>query len=77
MGKSIVVSVEFDLPLLAGGSYSLSVSLDSKDVLDTYSTEILMPDCIFFDVDERVKVYTILGVEARFSAVAVDEPRNN
>jgi len=76
-GRAVVVTVEFDLPLLAGGRYSLSVSLDSKDAFGDYATEILMPDCAYFDVDERVKVFTLLGVDARFSISVIDQPSNN
>jgi hypothetical protein len=77
IGKSILVGVEFFLPLIAGGRYSVSVSLGSKDDGENYTAETMMPDCIFFDVDERVKVYTILGIEAKFSCEAIDEKSIN
>ncbi|APW36521.1 hypothetical protein RD110_04295 [Rhodoferax koreense] len=66
-GGSVAVCMEFQLPLLAGGRYSLTFSIDSKSDADKATTEVLMPDCIVFDVDERVKVYTLLGIDARFS----------
>lgn len=66
-GGAVAVRMEFQLPLLAAGRYSLTFSVDSKSADDEATTEVLMPDCIVFDVDERVKVYTLLGIDARFS----------
>ena len=73
-GREAVLTVELDLPLLAGGRYSLTVSLDSRSAAGEYSAEVLMPDCLFFDVDEKIKVYTLLGVEARFSSRVIPQP---
>lgn len=73
-GQEAIFTVEFDLPLLAGGRYSLTVSLDSRNTAGEYSAEVLMPDCVFFDVDEKIKVYTLLGVEARFSSRLAPQP---
>lgn len=68
--KATLACIEFDLPLLAAGQYSVSISLDALGG-QGWTTEILMPDCVCFDVDEKIKVYTLLGVDARMSATAV------
>lgn len=70
-GDSTVLNVELDLPLLAGGRYSLTVTLDSEDGSGKFLPEVVLPDCVFFDVDERIKVYTMLGLEARFSSSTI------
>lgn len=73
IGKTIIADIIFDLPLLAGGKYSISISIDSIDEQGNPLTEILMPDCVFFDIDEKIKVYTLLGVVSSISTSVVGE----
>jgi len=66
-GQALSLRVAFTMPLLAGGRYSISANVDALGNGDPV-TEVLIPDALVFDIDERVKVFTLIGLDARFSA---------
>lgn len=62
----ISLEVNFELPLLAGGIYTMSMNVDVCRAESVYDTEVVLVDFISFHVDERVKVYTLIGIEAKY-----------
>lgn len=69
LGDTLALRASFALPLLAGGRYSISANIDALGRTEPV-TEVLVPDGLIFDIDERVKVFTLVGLDARFSAAA-------
>lgn len=67
VGETLVMRVAFALPLLASGRYSISANLDVLGG-EGPSTEVMVRDGLVFDIDERVKVFTLIGLDAHFSA---------
>jgi lipopolysaccharide transport system ATP-binding protein len=68
IGSAVTLQASFTLPLLAGGRYSISANIDALDGGEPV-TEVLVADGLIFDIDERIKVFTLVGLDARFSAM--------
>jgi lipopolysaccharide transport system ATP-binding protein len=67
LGHTLALQAAFALPLLAGGRYSISANVDAFGEPEPV-TEVLVRDGLLVDIDERVKVFTLVGLDARFSA---------
>jgi lipopolysaccharide transport system ATP-binding protein len=62
----LCLDVIFRLPLLAGGIYTISMNIDACREADKYDVEVLLVDFLSFHVDERIKVYTLIGIDAKY-----------
>jgi lipopolysaccharide transport system ATP-binding protein len=67
VGDTLVLRGAFTLPLLAAGRYSFSANVDAMGE-EGGVTEVLVRDGLVMDIDERVKVFTLIGLDTRFSA---------
>jgi lipopolysaccharide transport system ATP-binding protein len=65
-GDRLILDVNFRLPLLAGGIYTMSMNVDACREDDKYETEALLVDFLSFHIDEIVKVYTLIGIDAKY-----------
>lgn len=65
-GTSACLEASFELPLLARGVYTISMNIDACGSIGEYETEVMLVDCISFHIDERVKVYTLIGVDVKY-----------
>jgi lipopolysaccharide transport system ATP-binding protein len=66
-GETLALRAAFALPLLAGGRYSVSANVDAIGDGEPV-TEVLVSDGLIIDIDERVKVFTLVGLDTRFSS---------
>lgn len=62
----LCLDVIFRLPLLAGGIYTISMNVDACREADKYDVEVLLLDFLSFHVDEKIKVYTLIGIDAKY-----------
>lgn len=65
-GGKCRLDVSFRLPLLAGGIYTMSMNIDVRYAEDDYRTEVMLIDFISFHIDEKVKVYTLIGIDVKY-----------
>lgn len=65
-GAMVSLLASFKLPLLAAGIYTMSMNIDACGSNGEYETEVMLMDFISFHVDERVKVYTLIGVDVKY-----------
>ena len=65
-GVNLSLDVNFMLPILAGGVYSMSMNIDAYNEDNEYSTEVLLVDFLSFHVDENIRVHTLIGVRAKY-----------
>lgn len=72
VGSSLLLEARFELPLLAAGQYALSLSVDSLGPEGEYLSEVLLADRLVIHIDEKTKVYTIIGLQVEFSVAACE-----
>ncbi|SNS23570.1 ABC-type polysaccharide/polyol phosphate transport system, ATPase component [Noviherbaspirillum humi] len=65
-GASMTLKADFRLPLLAAGVYTMSLNVDALNSEGNYEAEVMLVDFFSFHIDERVKVYTLIGVDVNF-----------
>jgi lipopolysaccharide transport system ATP-binding protein len=66
-GAKLTLDAIFKLPLLAGGIYTISMNIDVCREEDRYDTEVFLVDFLSFHIDEKVKVYTLLGIDVEYT----------
>jgi ABC-type polysaccharide/polyol phosphate transport system ATPase subunit len=71
-GAKLTLNAIFNLPLLAGGIYTMSMNIDVCREEDRYDTEVLFVDFLSFHIDEKVKVYTLIGIDAKYAIKLCD-----
>lgn len=65
-GSKLSLDAKFEFPLLAGGIYTMSMNVDVCREGNEYETEILLIDFVSFNIDEKIKVYTLIGVDVKY-----------